>query len=91
VGKFVDGEMEGQEHDDDMKAIGGGAQDFAKKWKGKEGEKEAGGEKEESKEDGNSGPVLRKPMLGERGHGPVVRGDFGGTKRGGRGSGFITD
>jgi lipopolysaccharide biosynthesis glycosyltransferase len=91
MGRFVDGEMEGQEHDDDMKAIGGGAQDFAKKWKGKEGEKEAGGEKEETNEDGNSGPVLRKPMLGERGHGPVVRGGFGGTKRGGRGSGFITD
>ncbi|KAF2651139.1 glycosyltransferase family 8 protein [Lophiostoma macrostomum CBS 122681] len=99
VGRYVDGEQEGLEQDEDMKAIGGGAQDFAKKWEGKNdgktdgGEKDAGADKkeDEGKDSAKSGPVLRKPMLGERGHGPVVRGGFGGTGRGGRGSGFITD
>ncbi|KAL7771496.1 hypothetical protein CFE70_001442 [Pyrenophora teres f. teres 0-1] len=52
---------EGSEVSEEMRAIGGGAQDFAKKWEGKEGGNKVGGE------------VRRKSMLGERGHGPVVR------------------
>ena len=82
VGRYVDGEAEGQEHDEDMKAIGGGVQDFAKKWVKGDG-------KEDEQEQGPHGPVLRKKMLGERGHGPVVRGGFGG--RGGRGSGYVVE
>ncbi|KAF1833234.1 nucleotide-diphospho-sugar transferase, partial [Decorospora gaudefroyi] len=71
VGRYVDGgeEMGGE----DMRAVGGGAQDFAKKWVGGK----AGEGKEEEQEEGKGerhAPVLRKPMLGERGHGPVVRG-----------------
>jgi len=76
VGLYVAGE--GGEVNDEMRAIGGGAQEFAKKWEGKSGKEE---EKEKEKEKGKNktsgpelnGPVLRKPMLGERGHGPVVR------------------
>ncbi|CAA9957880.1 Glycosyltransferase family 8 protein [Pyrenophora teres f. maculata] len=59
TGMYVAGE--GSEVSEEMRAIGGGAQDFAKKWEGKEGGNKVGGE------------VRRKPMLGERGHGPVVR------------------
>lgn len=68
----------------EMQAIGGGAQDFAKKWPAKSpetqhGTQEARGEgaKEPSEDPLNSryhGPVLRKKMLGERGHGAVVNG-----------------
>jgi lipopolysaccharide biosynthesis glycosyltransferase len=96
VGRYVAGESGEENHE--MKAIGGGAQDFAKKWPQKNGKEELGKEKEkgggltltkeaqakadayadklEAEEqygEGPHGPVLRKPMLGERGHGPVVR------------------
>jgi hypothetical protein len=41
---------------------------------------------------GSHGPVLRKPMLGERGHGPVVRGGRGsGRGRGGPGVSVMED
>ncbi|KAH7359704.1 nucleotide-diphospho-sugar transferase [Pyrenochaeta sp. MPI-SDFR-AT-0127] len=76
VGKYVASET--GEENEEMRAIGGGAQDFAKKWPAKEQEPVEDG-KQESLGEGAHGPVLRKPMLGERGHGPVVRG------RGGRG------
>lgn len=75
---------ESGEENEEMRAIGGGAQDFAKKWPSKSPEP-AGGHAPESYGDGPSGPILRKPMLGERGHGPVVRG--GGRGRG-RGEGW---
>lgn len=96
---------------EEMRAVGGGAQDYAKKWhkqqaengSTKEERKDAQDQKESSQRDGESnsqtkdskthdvndedsnstgkqnfgngpnGPILRKPMLGERGHGPVVR------------------
>lgn len=73
---------------EEMRAVGGGAQDYAKKWKDGEPDPSAGGEENnqgknkslnqdsEGKPDipqGPHGPILRKPMLGERGHGPVVR------------------
>jgi inositol 3-alpha-galactosyltransferase len=79
VGKYAANES--GEENEEMRAIGGGAQDFAKKWPQKEEDK-----KDEEKEDdgvewGEHGPVLRKKMLGERGHGPVVRGR-GGLGRG---------
>jgi inositol 3-alpha-galactosyltransferase len=69
VGKYV--ASEGGEMNEEMRAIGGGAQDYAKKWEGKSEEKEDG---QESFGQGGHGPILRKPMLGERGHGPVARG-----------------
>jgi inositol 3-alpha-galactosyltransferase len=56
-----------------FKDVGGGAQDFAKRWvKGNE-EGKVGKEKDGTYGQGSHGPILRKPMLGERGHGPVVR------------------
>ncbi|KAL6706632.1 hypothetical protein ACN47E_005174 [Coniothyrium glycines] len=78
VGRYV--ASESGEENEEMRAIGGGAQDFAKKWPAKSPEPE-----EEKREDstpqsfgdGPHGPVLRKPMLGERGHGAVVRGGRG--------------
>lgn len=83
VEEYVVGE-DGAESEE-MRAIGARAQDFAKKWEGKKGEQadEKGGEDEKGRTygQGSHGPVLRKPMLGERGHGPVVR-------RGGRGRGL---
>ncbi|KAF1851261.1 glycosyltransferase family 8 protein [Cucurbitaria berberidis CBS 394.84] len=81
VGKYVASET--GEESEEMRAIGGGAQEYANKWAGKnespeENEGETFGE-------GPAGPILRKPMIGERGHGPVVRG------RGrGRGEGWST-
>ncbi|KAF1935068.1 nucleotide-diphospho-sugar transferase, partial [Clathrospora elynae] len=88
VAKYVagwDGEV-----DEEMKAVGGGAQDFARKWPAKSSEEGMQqGENEEDKKEsedfgqGSHGPVLRKPMLGERGHGPVARGrGIGGRRRG---------
>ncbi|KAF1957671.1 nucleotide-diphospho-sugar transferase [Byssothecium circinans] len=72
VAKYVAGES--GEESEEMKAIGGGAQDFAKKWEGrKDGEDKKEGD-EESFGQGPHGPILRKPVLGERGHGRVVRG-----------------
>ncbi|KAF2114760.1 nucleotide-diphospho-sugar transferase [Lophiotrema nucula] len=80
---------DGQENEE-MRAIGGGAQNFAKKWEGEEegelpGAKDHQDDNDEDAEkqtygEGSHGPILRKPMLGERGHGPVVR-------RGARGRG----
>jgi inositol 3-alpha-galactosyltransferase len=61
------------EQDPDMLAIGTGAQKFANN--GKPDEKTGNGESE-SKDEGEphvGGPPLRKKMLGERGHGPVVK------------------
>ncbi|KAL5431528.1 hypothetical protein PMIN07_009414 [Paraphaeosphaeria minitans] len=92
---------------EEMRAVGGGAQAFAKKWESgakvddgaKEGEKIVGDVKggsegiSQAKPDevtgnpppgqsdfgqGPHGPILRKPMFGERGHGRVVRGGRGG-------------
>jgi len=77
VGKYA--ANENGEENEEMRAIGGGAQDFAKKWPQKEGEGEEDGGGE-----GPDRPVLRKKMLGERGHGPVVRG-CGSGRRGGAG------
>ena len=69
----------------EMRAIGGGAQDFAEKWsaksantiveQGEEGDAQngkQGREDEDSLATSHHGPVLRIKMLGERGHGPVV-------------------
>lgn len=81
----------------EMRAIAGGAQDFAKKWPTKSPEPvgeveqgysetaEQGRESEDALATGFHGPVLRKKLLGERGHGPVVNG--GGRGRG-RGEGW---
>jgi inositol 3-alpha-galactosyltransferase len=69
VGKYV--ASESGEMNEEMRAIGGGAQDYAKKWEGKSEEKADG---QENFGQGGHGPILRKPMLGERGHGPVARG-----------------
>jgi inositol 3-alpha-galactosyltransferase len=80
VGKYV--ASESGEVNDEMRAIGGGAQDFAKKWPGKSPEKEEEGEGHEDLGHGPHGPITRKPMLGERGHGPVVRGRGLGRGRG---------
>ena len=65
VGKYVASEVEGEENEE-MRAIGGKAQDYAKKWEGK-------GNVDEEEKDESFGPVLRKKMLGERGYGPVVK------------------
>tara|TARA_R110002003_G_scaffold48_19_gene4124 strand:- start:24230 stop:25246 length:1017 start_codon:yes stop_codon:yes gene_type:complete len=89
VGRYVASET--GEVGEEMRAVGGGAQGWAKKFEGKRGEDKEEGQKEEGKQEeeqegfgeGLSGPVLRKPMLGERGHGPVVRGrGLGGRGRG---------
>ncbi|KAI4929156.1 hypothetical protein J4E85_005781 [Alternaria conjuncta] len=85
--------------DEEMRAVGGGAQDFAKKWPAKDGEGASGGNEE--KEAKSNEPTLsaeaqekaeqfgkveapQGKMLGERGHGRVVRGGrgFGGRGRG---------
>ena len=70
VGKYA--ASESGEVGEEMRAIGGGAQDYAKKWPQKKEEGEEKGKEEESA----SEPVLKRP-LGERGHGPVVRGGRG--------------
>jgi inositol 3-alpha-galactosyltransferase len=79
VAKYSAGK-EGEVHES-MRAIGGGAQDYAKKWPQKdEGGQDNGDGKDEGKDGkenlghGEHGPVLRKKMLGERGHGPVANG-----------------
>lgn len=75
VGRYVAGEGDGDtEGREKLRIVGGGAQEFARKWEGKD---DVAGRKEEEEENGRMkthGPVLRKKMLGERGHGPVVRG-----------------
>jgi inositol 3-alpha-galactosyltransferase len=85
VRKYVAGEN--GEVGEEMGAIGGKAQGYAKKWDGKD---KADGEETNAKgdgaEEGEHGPVLRKKMLGERGHGPVVRGK--GISGRGRGEGW---
>ena len=92
---------------EEMRAVGGGAQDYAKKWsKQQDQDQSTGGESHDKqgpkpssqsddgshpknedatpgedhsssgKQDygqGPNGPILRKPMLAERGHGPVAR------------------
>jgi inositol 3-alpha-galactosyltransferase len=68
VGKYA--ASEGGEENEEMRAVGGGAQDFAKKWPQKSPEPKSEDE-----------PVLKRP-LGERGHGPVVSGHRGGLGRG---------
>ncbi|KAF2854228.1 glycosyltransferase family 8 protein [Plenodomus tracheiphilus IPT5] len=76
VGRYV----AGGSGEEEMRAIGGGAQDFAKKWPAKSpgagGADGVNGQKENDDPlgEGFHGPVLRKKMLGERGHGPVVNG-----------------
>ncbi|KAH9872918.1 hypothetical protein J1614_005313 [Plenodomus biglobosus] len=84
VGRYV----AGGGGEEEMRAIGGGAQDFAKKWPAKSpgadnGVEEIGegrnghNEKKENDDSLNSGyqgPVLRKKMFGEKGHGPVANG-----------------
>ncbi|KAH7087451.1 nucleotide-diphospho-sugar transferase [Paraphoma chrysanthemicola] len=76
VGKYTANES--GEMGEEMRAVGGGAQGWAKKWEAKKKD-----EQQESFGDGPSGPILRKPMLGERGHGRVVRGrGIGGRGRG---------
>jgi inositol 3-alpha-galactosyltransferase len=78
VGKYA--ANENGEENEEMRAIGGGAQDFAKKWPQKSAEpNEDGGDEDLGQ--GPHGPILRKKMLGERGHGPVARGR-GGLGRG---------
>jgi inositol 3-alpha-galactosyltransferase len=80
VGKYTAGEK--GELDESMRAIGGGAQDYAKKWPQKspelseqnQGEKNDEEGQQENFGQGEHGPILRKNMLGERGHGPVTRG-----------------
>ncbi|ORX96554.1 nucleotide-diphospho-sugar transferase [Clohesyomyces aquaticus] len=61
---------EGEEGNEELRAVGGGAQDFARKW----GDGKPEGENAVANDDTVAGgPVLRKKMLGERGHGPVFR------------------
>jgi inositol 3-alpha-galactosyltransferase len=78
VGKYTASEK--GEVDESMRAIGGGAQDYAKKWPQKDEEEkndQEGKNDDEQQEnfgEGAHGPILRKKMLGERGHGPVARG-----------------
>lgn len=79
--KYVAGE-DGES--EEMRAIGAGAQDYAQKWdgKGKGGartESRCSGEDDGQQDFGQGphGPILRKPMLGERGHGRVARGGRG--------------
>ncbi|KAF2446635.1 glycosyltransferase family 8 protein [Karstenula rhodostoma CBS 690.94] len=55
---------------EEMRAVGGGAQAFAKKWADGKPVGDVGGDFGQ----GPHGPILRKPMFGERGHGRVVRG-----------------
>lgn len=71
----------------EMKAIGGGAQDFAKKWAASTGKDVDGPDNPigntsdiQRHDDAKSHPLIdatdgafSKPRLGERGHGPVVR------------------
>jgi inositol 3-alpha-galactosyltransferase len=88
VGRYA-ASRDGQGDSEEMRAIGGGAQDYAKKWKDGKEVKEGGedqGREEGEEADDAGGPVLRKKMLGERGHGPVVRG--GGRSGRGRGEGW---
>ncbi|KAF2028519.1 nucleotide-diphospho-sugar transferase [Setomelanomma holmii] len=97
VGKYVASET--GEVDEEMSAIGGGAQGWAKKFEGKgskagteakeepeetkQKKKDGEGQQQESFGNGPHGSILRKPMLGERGHGPVTRGrGLGGRGRG---------
>ena len=97
VGRYVAGEQ-GDENEE-LSAVGGGAQNFAKRWEdGEKGSKKEGivdgsddGKDEQEKDSAVGGPVLRKPMLGERGHGPVVRGFSSGGERGGRGLSHVSD
>ncbi len=69
VAKYVAGEKEGEENEE-MRAIGGKAQDYAKNWN--DGKAVEGQNGNANGEEASFGPVLRKKMLGERGHGPVV-------------------
>lgn len=81
AGKYA-ASKDGQENEE-MRAVGGGAQDFAKKWKDRKlvedgdevqnGAADANAEGAQKYGQGPHGPILRKPMFGERGHGPVVR------------------
>lgn len=86
----------GEGDSEEMRAVGGGAQAFAKKWEsgkpvddardGGKGKKqgmsdEISGNPPAGESDfgqGPHGPILRKPMFAERGHGRVVRGGRGG-------------
>lgn len=68
VGKYVAGEEGGES--EEMRAVGGRAQEFAKKWGKKEGEDDGG---KDDLGQGANGPILRRPMVGERGHGPIAR------------------
>ncbi|KAF2128699.1 glycosyltransferase family 8 protein [Dothidotthia symphoricarpi CBS 119687] len=104
VGRYVAGEK--GEMDDEMRAVGGGAQDFAKKWVGgKEVEAESKTQTQQTDEEGKGkekekvdaidsnpdAPIFHKRGLGERGHGPVVRGGGGlrgGLRGRGRGEGW---
>ncbi|KAJ4302964.1 hypothetical protein N0V90_001855 [Kalmusia sp. IMI 367209] len=79
VGQYIASTDEKQS--EEMRAVGGGAQDYAKKWEGKGEVSTTNGKDDENRnpdgsediEQGLHGPILRKSMLGERGHGPVVR------------------
>jgi len=72
VEKYVASDGNGQS--EEMRAIGGGAQQYAKKWEGrKDGDRDGEQDAGKSVEQGTHGPVIRKKMLGERGHGPVIR------------------
>ncbi|OAL02797.1 nucleotide-diphospho-sugar transferase [Phaeosphaeriaceae sp. SRC1lsM3a] len=76
VGKYV--ASESGEENEEMRAIGGGAQDYAKKWPQKS--PEADPLEQAGKGDlgeGPNGPITRIRALGERGHGPRVRGGRG--------------
>ncbi|KAF2012438.1 glycosyltransferase family 8 protein [Aaosphaeria arxii CBS 175.79] len=112
VGRYVASEgVDDEEGKEALRAVGGGAQDFAKKWKKGDDDGDGNGSGNEEKShhepqpsstvdregveggeqtfgNGPHGPVLRRPMVGERGHGRVVRGGFG---RGARGSSYMAD
>jgi len=83
VGKYA-ASKDGSENEE-MRAVGGGAQGWAKKFESKDDGKDAEGDGEEYDlplvSDAEAGVGLRKP-LGERGHGPVRSNHRGGMGRG---------
>ncbi|KAF2731108.1 nucleotide-diphospho-sugar transferase [Polyplosphaeria fusca] len=75
VVRVVERWVDGGEGEAELGAVGGKAQDWARRWEDVGEKNEQDGEKHEDGTYGQGphGPVLRKPMLGERGHGAVVR------------------
>lgn len=81
VAKHVAKEDSADNSDPDMKAIGSGVQAFANNKSPEEAQSDEGADEKAAKHENVApgGPVLRKKMLGERGHGPVVRPNVNGS------------